>query len=360
MTKLRALIDRLRGRGSSPPPAADATTPDPVPGICAELTRLAADADRDARLARLLEDSGQRGQFAQTVEHYALEATVLAYTQHFRALVAERHPGFTSATGLDFGCWYGFSTLVLRRLGAPRVHGADVMPEYVAIANRWRDLLGVEGLDFVPVRGGTMGTLALDDASVDWVLANDVFSFAHPEAFPLMARDLHRVLRPGGALYLSDENNPHFPATASRLLKRFREAEIGGGTPERPDGDIFHERRAFISTRFPALDAARVASHAADTAYLWDEEIVRWVEAAERGESPPASRFQPESLRVPVAPVEGYTCGTVTDPVALIRLLEEIGFRCRLRFDLASDAPEDAAALMTSRGRFNLLATRPG
>jgi len=370
---LRDLFDRLRKRAAAAPEAVAASSPRSVPpaagdvpdpvagivaGIVAELQRLSALARSDPQLRAMLATDTEREEFVETVEHYALQATVRAYVHHFRALVVDRHPRFASATGLDFGCWYGLSTLVLRRLGAPRVYGSDVIAAYIPRNNRWRELLGVDGLEFVPVQGGTMGRVALPDASVDWAVANDVFSFAHPDAFPTMVADIHRLLRPGGVFFFSDENNPHFDGTVTRLAREFRRAEIGTGTLEQPDGEYFHARRRLIAERFPALGPATVARHAADTAYLWGEEITRWVEAAERGERPHPSRFEPEALRVPVAPVEGCTCGTVTDPRALVRLLREAGFRCELRFDAASREPEDTDALMTRRGRFHIFATR--
>lgn len=256
---------------------------------------------------------------ASVLAHYAQGEVLEAYWRHLGAVVARRVPGFERATGLDYGCWYGFSTLVLARLGAGKLVGVDVIESMLAIARRCAEHLRVANVEYRVIEQAPLGPLPLADASVDWVLANDVFSFAHPEAFDHMIREAARVLRAGGRFILSDGNNPHCSAVRRRLLDTYREHEIGDGTPAGPLGSYWRLRRDRLRAAFPELREDELGSLARDTSYLWGEDLIEQGKRLLAGDAAVApARFEPQVLRVPIHPFDGRSIGSPTDPVELL------------------------------------------
>ena len=111
---------------------------------------------------------------------------------------------------LEFGCNVGGSSVVLAALGA-RLTGVDIDPLIVPIAEANLARHGVEGCFHLAVKNGD---LPFADASFDLILANSVFEYVDPARLTATVAELHRVLRPGGALFIC--------GTASRLALRER------------------------------------------------------------------------------------------------------------------------------------------
>jgi SAM-dependent methyltransferase len=92
---------------------------------------------------------------------------------------------------LDVGCGPGALTQELvRRLGADRVAAADPSPQFVAACR--------ERLPEVDVREAPAERLSWEDDSFDTALAQLVLSFVQDG--PAAARELRRVVRPGGVV----------------------------------------------------------------------------------------------------------------------------------------------------------------
>jgi SAM-dependent methyltransferase len=105
-------------------------------------------------------------------------------------------------TVLDIGCGAGMDLLLAARRTGPggRAIGVDMTPamrERAAAsamkAGLWRN---------IEVRAGVVEELPVKDESIDVVISNGVINLSPDKnrAF----RDIHRVLRPGGRLYLAD------------------------------------------------------------------------------------------------------------------------------------------------------------
>src|SRR3990170_3841698 len=122
----------------------------------------------------------------------------------FRALfreVAGRGKSF-----LEIGSGYGFGCLFLALLGAGEVHGIELLPAAVQAAEDAKRRLD-RRLAVVFRQGDAVRGLPYDDRRFDVVLLLEVISHIVVADLSAFIRDVVRVLRPGGIVYISDGNN---------------------------------------------------------------------------------------------------------------------------------------------------------
>jgi ubiquinone/menaquinone biosynthesis C-methylase UbiE len=106
------------------------------------------------------------------------------------------------STVLDHACGGGMDLLLAaRRVGpAGRAIGVDMTPAMVEAATEATRQARLDGV--VDVHQGFYEALPVPDASVDLVISNGVLNLAPDKGAVL--REIHRVLKPGGGLYLAD------------------------------------------------------------------------------------------------------------------------------------------------------------
>jgi SAM-dependent methyltransferase len=112
--------------------------------------------------------------------------------------VADLHPG---EIVLDLGSGGGIDVLLsARRVGpAGKAYGVDFTPEMLELA---RGNAAEAGADNVQFLEGRIDAVPLTDASVDVVISNCVINLAVDKA--AVFTEMHRLLRPGGRIGVSD------------------------------------------------------------------------------------------------------------------------------------------------------------
>jgi arsenite methyltransferase len=102
---------------------------------------------------------------------------------------------------LDLGSGAGIDMLLAAKKvgGRGKVIGVDMTDDMIA---RARENVAAAGLGNVEVRKGIIEQLPVDSGSVDWVISNCVINLS-PEKDRVFA-EIARVLRPGGAMLVSD------------------------------------------------------------------------------------------------------------------------------------------------------------
>jgi 2-polyprenyl-3-methyl-5-hydroxy-6-metoxy-1,4-benzoquinol methylase len=125
-----------------------------------------------------------------------------------------------SGAVLDIGCGHGYGSLRLATAGF-QVTGADLNPERIASA---RARLAHEALGFRVLNGCD---LKLEDASCDYVTSFETLE--HVDDPAQFLRELHRVLKPGGLLFLSTPQNCFgaIPTTPAHIVE-FSFAQLHG------------------------------------------------------------------------------------------------------------------------------------
>ncbi len=131
-------------------------------------------------------------------------------------------------TVVDLGSGAGLDLLIAADKVGPhgKVIGVDMTDDMIAAA---RKNAADAGHDQVEVRKGTIESLPLEDASVDWVISNCVVNLS-PEKERVFA-EIHRVLKPGGRFSISDIVAEELPREVRELAAAYS-ACIAGAVSE--------------------------------------------------------------------------------------------------------------------------------
>jgi SAM-dependent methyltransferase len=111
---------------------------------------------------------------------------------------ADLKPG---ETVLDLGSGGGLECFIAAREVGPagRVIGVDMTPEMLARARSAADRLGSGNVEF---REGFIESLPVESGTIDVIISNCVINLSPDK--PSVLSEMHRVLKPGGRIAISD------------------------------------------------------------------------------------------------------------------------------------------------------------
>lgn len=165
---------------------------------------------------------------------------------------------------LDLGAGFGIEALLVAIYGARNVIATEIDHDMVAVGTYLAEKVDPPVTHFQS-RYGDGIAMEFPSASFDGVMANCVIS--HVRDLEGFLKEAHRLLRPGGVFFLSDENNSlYFPARGRRR-RGWRRME------REPDGPYFAARRAMIGEYFPGVSGNQLLEATRQTRGLVGEEV---------------------------------------------------------------------------------------
>jgi SAM-dependent methyltransferase len=153
---------------------------------------------------------------------------------------------------LEVGCALGFLMEAAARFSGWTVAGVDVSPFAAWFARRRYDL---------DVRCATLEEAAFDGESFDFVVAKDLLE--HVLAPRDLMGEVHRILRPGGHVWLVTPNGEANIRPLQGIARRLRDARDGERLPRLDQGHLsfFHLanlERLFQECEFDVVDARSI------------------------------------------------------------------------------------------------------
>lgn len=148
-------------------------------------------------------------QFGTRAQAY-LQSAVHSQGHDIDAIEQEAQLRDRSHRALDLGCGAGHVAFAMARAGL-EVTALDASGSMLDVVERTAGERGHTNLD---IRQGLAEKLPCDDASFDWVVTR--FSAHHWNNVPQAMKEAHRVLKPGGEIWIVDamaDENPLFDTT---------------------------------------------------------------------------------------------------------------------------------------------------
>lgn len=166
---------------------------------------------------------------------------------------------------LDLGAGFGIEALLVAIFGAKKVIATEIDHDMVAVGTYLANAV-TPAVDHFESRYGDGIAMEFPAASFDGVMANCVIS--HVRDLEGFLSEAHRLLRPGGVFFLSDENNSLYLPARPRRRKGWNDME------REPNGPYFAARLAMVKERFPDLEGERLLEAVRRTRGLWGNAVI--------------------------------------------------------------------------------------
>ena len=162
---------------------------------------------------------------------------------------------------LDLGSGAGIDVLLAAQLVGEngRAIGIDMTPEMIEKARKNAKEADAKNVEF---RLGEIESMPVEDESVDWIISNCVINLAPNK--DSVFREVHRVLKPGGKLLVSDIVANHLPKWLKSTISAWANC-ISGALPEDQYLDSIRragleEIQVFSKSAYAKIGKAEVAS----------------------------------------------------------------------------------------------------
>jgi SAM-dependent methyltransferase len=254
---------------------------------------------------------------------------------------------------LDLGAGFGVHACLLRLAGVPEVVALDYHAGKTRAA---RALVGYLGIDGVHVLQGDALALPFRPDTFDGALA--LASLSHVRDAASALRSLARAVRPGGRLYVFEDNNSRWPGYAERMEPVWEGAETGRYPGEFPTERQLAESYVAIRTRllrerFPQIAGPDVDRLAKETRGLHGRLLEGAVEGWLR-----SGRLENPRANLVCHPVSGEFEEYPLHPDLVLDLVRDAGFEPRLRSP--HHGPFRGRARLLKRAAAGLFALFPG
>jgi SAM-dependent methyltransferase len=231
----------------------------------------------------------------------------------------------TGKNVIDFGCKFGHLIPLLVALGCKDPVGLDAEPEYVAAGDTVFGAL-YPGARILQTE---LGYMPLQPETADLIVMNEVISHVNPAYLDTVWSEAARVLRRGGMILISDGNNAMNEENRRCLPDLYAKWE-NGPAGARTDRDVvttpfLEQRRRLIASRHPSLSASAIEYAALNTSGLFGDWFLRVVDEYAKTGVLVRRPYRPGMC--PTNPIGGYVMERAFDPLHLMHVLSEYGFR---------------------------------
>ncbi len=229
-----------------------------------------------------------------------------------------------NAVLVDLGCGFGLESIMLSIItDNMKIIGIDHNEEKIRFARKLSEQSRVQNIDFILQGGESLSK----GVKADIVFCRDVLS--HVNDINTFFDSIIEILEPKGVLHIIDDRNPLNLSTVWKTRRLQRKAENGEIEIDKlreidAPKNFFETRKGIILKNFRYMDGDKVNKWARMSAGLCGDQIVSFVESAERGE-----RLKLPEFRY-VNPITGESCERLHSPTRIRKLLKKRGLRATI------------------------------
>jgi 2-polyprenyl-3-methyl-5-hydroxy-6-metoxy-1,4-benzoquinol methylase len=228
---------------------------------------------------------------------------------------------------LDAGCGYGIATLIMSLMGAREAHGIDLARSMIETFQKI--LASLPDNQEIYPKIGDINHSGYPDSYFDFVLSNEAIS--HYYNLTGFIEEVHRIIKPGGMLFISDANNganPFIAWRSKKLWDRFENGPVGEVFYSTVDEPYVNKRSRIIRETCGNITDKEVLALAKSTfGFTREQTIQASIKYTRTGESPD-SYYRPGVA--PIDPDNDNFQERLIHPVELTRQLARAGFTPRI------------------------------
>ena len=229
---------------------------------------------------------------------------------------------------LDAGCGFGPLSLASYILGISKIHAIDVSQPMVEAFMKIIDFLDLKNNVFPLVCD--VSKTSYKGNFFDIILSSEAIS--HYLDVPGFIQESHRILKKGGILIISDNNNGANPKTQQKNYEIWNAFENGPSTDNihghRVKKPYIDMRKEIVKKHFPNLNENEIEMIAKGTSFMTKDEVVNAAKKYVEQKIKPTSFY--DKQKCPVNPETNQYIEALFDPFCLKKDLEKFGFKVKV------------------------------